>query len=111
MRQVGRDVVAAALSGGKTAALLDGRGVAGWERVGMLGGTTAALLDGRGDDDELLDGRRLHCWVGEIDDGCREMRSPRWEKAVRLVGRDVVAAAQSGGKTAALLDGRGAAGW
>ena len=111
MLLVGRDVVAAALSGGKTTALLDGRGAAGWERVGLQGGTTAALLDGRGDDDGLLDGRRLHCWVGEKDDGCREMRSARWEKAVRLVGRDVVAAALSGEKTAALLDGRGAAGW
>ena len=59
----------------------------------------------------LLGGKKLCCWVGEIDDGCREMRSARWEKAVRLVGRDVVAAALSGEKTAALLDGRGAAGW
>ena len=70
MLLVGRDVVAAALSGGKTAALLDGRGAAGWERVGLQGGTTAALLDGTGDDDGLLDGRRLHCWVGGVDDGC-----------------------------------------
>ena len=67
----------AGLSGGKTAALLDGRGAAGWERVGLQGGTTAVLLDGRGDDDGLLDGRRLHCWVGEIEDGCREMRFAR----------------------------------
>ena len=77
-----------------------------WTKVALLGGTTAALLGGRGDDDGLLDGRRLYCWVGEVDDGCREGSSARWEKAVLLVGRDVVAAALPGGKTTALLGGR-----
>ena len=48
--------------------------------------------------------------MGEIDDGCREGSSASWEKTVLLVGRDVVAAALPGGKTAALLDGRGDAG-
>ena len=117
MLLVGRDVVAAALPGGKTAALLDGRGAAGWL---LQGGTTAALLDGRGGDDGLLDGRRLHCWVGEVTtmdcymgEGCTAgwERSASWEKTVLLVEKNVVAAALPCGKTAALLDGRGAAGW
>ena len=41
----------------------------------------------------LLGGKRLRCWVGEIDDGCREGSSARWEKTVLLVGKNVVAAA------------------
>ena len=75
-----------------------------WSKAALPARKTAALLDGRG----AVGGRRLRCWVGEIDDGCREGSSAIWEKTVLLVGKNVVAAALPGGKTAALLDGRGA---